>query len=466
MRTLEQLAGFAASFFPPYLKSTYLKALLAEPVPQTLAMAFGGSLIALTVGFLASLWIAARLPGASLVYGLFTLLRAIPDLTLAILCVIGVGIGPGAGMLALGLFYSAAIGKIYADLFRSADPEPVDALRATGAGSLAVFFFGPLQLRLKDVLSYGAYELESAMRASVIVGAVGGGGLGTEIVGTINATDFRRTSTLILLLVLLVAVIDQMAGWVKRKPALIWAIVPLGAFSIWFNFPEHFTLSHALRTYAGMFPPSLPSDAWPDLPRLLGETLYVAFGGTLIGGLAAVPLGFCAARTLASVWVSFPVRRFLELLRAIPEVIWGLLLVGALGVGPKIGLAALALHTAGALGRLYSESFENITLAPVHALQATGAPLISTAAFGFLPLGLPPIAAHTLFRLEWNMRAATIVGVIGAGGIGEALYNAQQLQFYPRMLAYLCMIAALVLAVDQLSAALRRRWRLLEASPS
>jgi phosphonate transport system permease protein len=194
----------------------------------------------------------------------------------------------------------------------------------------------------------------------------------------------------------------------------------------------------------------------------LYETLLVAFGGTLIAALAALPLGFCAARNLAPGLLSFPVRRLLEFLRAIPEVVWGLLLVGAIGVGPGIGLAALALHASGSLGRLYAESFENIALAPVHAVRATGAPAISTAAFAFLPLALPPVAAHTLFRLEWNMRAATIVGVIGAGGIGEALYNAQQLQFYPRMMAYLGITALLVLAVDQLSAALRRRWKLLE----
>src|SRR5271165_1455804 len=249
MHALQQLAAFLPAFFPPYLKWSYLKALLAEPVPQTLGMAFGGSLIAITVGLLASLWIAAKLPGGRAIYALFTLLRSIPDLTLAILCVIGVGIGPGAGMLALGLFYSAAIGKVYADLFRSADPEPIEALRAAGAGRLPVVLFGHLQLRMKDLLSYGAYEFESAMRASVIVGAVGGGGLGTEIVGTINATDFRRTTTLIILLVCLVAIIDQLAKWVKRKPVLIWCLLPLGAISIWLNFPAHFTLSHALSNF-------------------------------------------------------------------------------------------------------------------------------------------------------------------------------------------------------------------------
>jgi phosphonate transport system permease protein len=426
-------------------------------------MAFGGSLIALTVGLLASLYIAAQLPGSRVLYSAFTLLRSIPDLTLAILCVIGVGIGPGAGMLALGLFYSAAIGKVYADLFHSADPGPIEALRSTGAGRLPVVLFGHLPLRLKDLLSYGAYEFESTMRASVIVGAVGGGGLGTEIVGTINATDFRRTTTLILMLVFLVAAVDQIAHWVKRKPILLWGLLPLGVISIWMNFPEHFRLSHALTTYAGMFPPSLPLEAWAPLPRLLFETLLVAFGGTFFAALAAIPLGLCAARNLAPALLSFPVRRGLEFLRAIPEVVWGLLLVGAMGVGPQIGLAALALHATGALGRLYAESFENIPVAPVHAIASTGSPSISTAAFAFLPLALPAVAAHTLFRLEWNMRAATIVGVIGAGGIGEALYNAQQLQFYRQMTAYLGITTLLVLAVDRLSGALRRHWKLLEA---
>ena len=462
MHTVQQLAAFLAAFFPPYVKWSYLAALLAEPVPQTLGMAFGGSLIALTVGLVLSIWIAAELPGSRLVYAASTLLRSVPDLTLAILCVIGVGIGPGAGMVSLGLFYSAAIGKVYADLFRSADPEPIEALRSTGAGRLAVVLFGHLPLRLKDLLSYGAYEFESAMRASVIVGAVGGGGLGTEIVGTINATDFRRTTTLIIMLVLLVAIVDQIAHWVKRRPVLIWGLIPFGVISIWLNFPTHFTLSHAVTTYAGMFPPSLPRDVWPQLPRLLFETLLVAVGGTVFAAVAAVPLGLCAARNFAPRLLSIPVRRFLEFMRAIPEVVWGLLLVGALGVGPQIGLAALALHATGALGRLYAESFENIPLAAVDAVAATGAPRISVAAFAFAPLAMPALAAHTLFRLEWNMRAATIVGVIGAGGIGEALYNAQQLQFYTQMTAYLGIIVLLVLAVDQVSARLRHHWKLLE----
>ena len=135
-------------------------------------------------------------------------------------------------------------------------------------------------------------------------------------------------------------------------------------------------------------------------------------------------------------------RRLLEALRAIPELVWGLVLVSVIGTGPEAGIIALALHGTGSLGRLYAESFENIRTEPVHAIAATGARPLAVAGFAYLPLAVAPLAVHTLFRLEWNVRAATIVGVIGAGGIGEALYNAQQLFFYRQMAAYIVITAA------------------------
>jgi phosphonate transport system permease protein len=169
-------------FFPPYFSLHYLGA-LGTPIAETLEMAAGGIFIAILVGLLAGIWVGAALPGGRWVYRALSAVRSIPDLTMAIFCVVLVGIGPAAGTLALAVFYSAAIGKIFADLFVSAAKEPVEALRAVGAVRLAVAFYGLLPLRSKDVLSYGFYEFESAVRASVIVGAVGGGGIGTELVG-------------------------------------------------------------------------------------------------------------------------------------------------------------------------------------------------------------------------------------------------------------------------------------------
>ena len=140
-----------------------------------------------------------------------------------------------------------------------------------------------------------------------------------------------------------------------------------------------------------------------------------------------------------------------------PEVVWGLVLVTVAGVGPVAGTLALGLHSAGCLGRLFAESFENVRPAPVLAIASTGASPLAVASYATVPLALGPLGVHTLFRLEWNLRQATVVGMIGAGGIGQALFEAQQLFFYRQMIAYLLITWAIVLIVDRLSEWTRTR---------
>jgi phosphonate transport system permease protein len=461
MPALDPMLNLLRQFFPPDLSPHYLHAALT-PLGQTLAMAAGGIFIAVIVGLIAGIWVGAGLPGGRAVYAALASIRSIPDLTLAILCVVLVGIGPAAGMLALAIFYGAAIGKIFSDLFRSADRNAVDALRATGAARLSVAWFGLLPLRLKDVLSYGTFEFESAVRASVIVGAVGGGGIGTELVGSINALDFHRATTLILLLIALIALIDRLARVIKQHPASLLLVFPLTAVAAWHGRPEMVAFSHSITTFSKMIPPDLPQDAVQQLPKLLIETFEIALGGTFFAMLGALPLGLAAARNFTPAWVSGPVRRLLEGLRAVPEIVWGLLLVSVIGTGPEAGIVALALHGAGSLGRLYAESFENIRTEPVQAIAATGARPLAIAGFAYIPLALAPIAVHSLFRLEWNVRAATIVGVIGAGGIGQALFNAQQLFFYRQMTAYILVTWIIVAAVDYASGRFRTDLGLME----
>src|SRR5260370_13127393 len=149
---------------------------------------------------------------------------------------------------------------------------------------------------------------------------------------------------------------------------------------------------------------------------------------------------------------------------AIPDVIWGWLLVTTAVMGPGAGLLAIGLHSTGVFGKLYAESIENVEPEPVMALAATGGPRIAIAGFGLLPLAFPPMAVHTLFRFEWNMRAATVMGIIGAGGIGEALFNAQQLFFYEQMGAYVIVTWGLVMVMDLANSELRRRWKVTEGS--
>src|SRR5262245_6543575 len=207
MHWLGSVLAQLRQFIPPDLSLSYLWA-ERTPLLETVEIAAGAMLFALSIGLLLALIIGARLPGSGVLYSFLVALRSIPDLTLAILCVVIVGLGPGAGMLAIALYYGAAMGKVCGDLFLSADPGPVESLSATGATPFTIAFYGQLPLRLKDLLTYGAYDFECAMRAAVIVGAVGAGGIGTELVGTINNNDYRHVTTLILLLVLLIAVFD------------------------------------------------------------------------------------------------------------------------------------------------------------------------------------------------------------------------------------------------------------------
>ncbi|HLJ85340.1 MAG TPA: ABC transporter permease subunit [Candidatus Angelobacter sp.] len=464
MPGLESTLSTLRQFFPPEYSLQNLENVLT-PIFETLKIAAASMLLVVSGGLSIALYIGASLPASRILYALLTSVRAIPDLTLAIFCVMLLGLGPAAGILALTIFYTANMGKVFSDLFASADPGPVEALRATGANKLQVALFGLLPLRVKDLLTYGGYEFECATRASVIVGAVGAGGIGAELVSQIQNVDYHRVTTLVLLLIVLITLIDFVTRLAIRYPKLLFPILAFGVAALWGTRPQLFAFRHTLTTLGAMFPPILPRSDMIKVPALILETLEIAVGGTLVAMIFGVLLGLAAARNLTPWFIHVPIRRFLDSLRAVPEVAWGLILVGLSGLGPGIGVLALGLHSTGSLGKLFSESMENVPQEPVTAIASTGASPLKVALFAYLPLALPPIAVYSLFRLEWNMRTATIVGMIGAGGIGEALYNAQQLMFYQKMTAYLLITWLLIVITDAVNARLRYRWRFTEVAP-
>ena len=461
---MDRVFGLLASFFPPVLDPAYLLE-LGGPVLETLGLSFGAMLLAFAVSLPLGVYAGLRLPGSRGLLAVLSAIRAIPDLTLAILCVILLGVGPGAGLAALAIYYGAAVSKMFADILRTAPREPLQALAATGAQRLQVALFGLLPLKRADLLTYGAFEFESALRASVVVGAVGGGGIGTELVGSLAAFDFRRVTTQILVLVALVAGLDRAAGAIKRRP--IWALVlaPLGGLALALYAPRLLAIPHALQGGGEMFPPKLTAQGGAELPQRIWETIWMALAGTAGAVVVGLLAGAAGARSLAPAWLAFPVRRAMEFLRTVPEVVWGLVLIALVGVGPTAGAWALGLHSTGSLSRLFGDSLDNAPREPQLAIAGTGASAVAVGAYATLPLALGPIAAHALFRLEWNLRMATVLGLIGAGGVGQALYNAQQLFFYDQMLAYVIATWLLVALVDFASERLRQRFRLVQALP-
>jgi phosphonate transport system permease protein len=201
----------------------------------------------------------------------------------------------------------------------------------------------------------------------------------------------------------------------------------------------------------------------PDLavlrPALRGAlaTFEIAFLGTAVAAVMAVPLGFLSARNVVPSRVYYPVRVGLNVFRSIDTLVYALLFVAAVGLGPFPGVLAVVAYTTTSLAKLYSESLEGIEPGPVDAIRATGATRLQVLRFGVLPQVLPLFSSYVLYRLETNVRAATILGFVGAGGIGFYLQTYLRVLDYPAASTVLLVTVAMVMAVDFLSARIRAR---------
>ncbi len=197
--------------------------------------------------------------------------------------------------------------------------------------------------------------------------------------------------------------------------------------------------------------PDLAAWYW-NLPKwleLLGETLLIAYLGTLTGAIGAFALCFLASANLVrSPTVRFLARRFLEFCRTVPEIVFALIFVIAFGLGPMVGVFALAIHTVGALGKLFAEIVENIDGKPVEGLRACGASFVQVVRFAVVPQVLAGFASYTLLRFEVNVRAAGVMGFVGAGGIGMEFLVAIRNFYYPDISAILLLIIVTVMAID------------------
>lgn len=189
----------------------------------------------------------------------------------------------------------------------------------------------------------------------------------------------------------------------------------------------------------------------------LGETIQMAVLGTTLGALVSLPLGVLAARNLSPRWVALTARGLLNLVRTIPSVVWGLFFVAAVGLGAFSGVLALTCYTVGYLGKYYFETFETMDNAAAEALHTAGAGKFQVFQYAILPQALPLLTNYTLFILEYSIRAATILGVVGAGGIGYYLYVYLRNFDYQKAATLLVVLLLVVVVMDWLSSRLRDR---------
>lgn len=249
-----------------------------------------------------------------------------------------------------------------------------------------------------------------------------------------------------------------------RRPSrllVIVAVVVLGGFVV----SAHVTdlsvgavvagLPDLLGFVGHLFPPDL--SVLPAAGGLMAQTLAIAFAGTVLGVAMAVPLALLAARNVTRAWVRQVTRLGVNVVRAVPELMWALLFVTAVGLGPIAGALAIATATGAGLGRLFADIFEAADMSAWEAARASGARKAQAITWVLLPEQLPTMASYALLVLDANVRAASLLGLVGAGGIGLELTIRLRLFDYGKVSTILIVILVVVVALDQISSYLRRR---------
>jgi len=434
-------------------------------------------------------------------------LRAVPDLVWALLFVVAVGLGPLAGTLALAVSYTGVLGRVYAHLFEDVDPRALEALHASGATRAQVFLRAIWPQSAPSVTAYTLYSFECCVRAASVLGFIGAGGIGYEINVSMRLFEYGQVLTLIVTLVAIVAVTDNLSRILRRslranvatgsieallgqkaehflyrikpgKQVIVFAVL----IAIGWSFYATGFLNGAFgdsgigvrvgRFVAKMLPPNLELDFLRSLLLPLVQTIAISVIGTLIGIAIAAILAIPATSTLSlsesdaagrSSGISRAIHRavytitriVLNSLRSVPEIVWVLVCILAVGFGPFAGTLAIGLHTGGVLGKLYAETLEEVPVRPIEAMRAIGGRPLQLLMWAIWPQARPTIVSYTILRWEMNLRVSTILGLVGGGGLGQIIYNSVQLGFYSNLATTIALVYILVVTTDWISHRLR-----------
>ncbi|WP_422367534.1 phosphonate ABC transporter, permease protein PhnE [Pelagibius sp.] len=187
------------------------------------------------------------------------------------------------------------------------------------------------------------------------------------------------------------------------------------------------------------------------------ETVQIALWGTVLSILVGIPCALLSSNNIAPPWIVQPMRRLMDAARAINELVFAILFVAAVGLGPFAGVMALFIHNLGVISKLFSEAVEAIDPRPVEGIRATGASRLQQVIYGVIPQVMPLWSSYSLYRFETLVRSATVLGIVGAGGIGFTFYESFRSFQYDRASAVIIVVVVVVSIIDILSAQLRKR---------
>lgn len=512
---LARMGEWMAAFAAPDLDAEFL-ATVWDLTLQTLAAAIIGSVLAVVFGFLLamgasrSVTVGADVRGWPSLLGPMALicavcrllqdvLRAIPDFVWAVILVALIGLGPVTGALAIALNMTGILAKVYSELWDSVEGRGSEQVRATGAGRLAAFFYSTRPLAARSALTFTLMRVECAVRNAAVIGAVGGGGLGAEVLYQIQFGAWEKVSTLILFTLLLTLSVDLASNHLRRqwredpnhpRPGgarraigrsygALATVMVVAAWALWYMGERLAPLGEIisgeawgrLAFFERLLRPDLSGDLVLRALRSAIDPLAMATFGTLIGVVGAILLGYAHSHafqidstrfTGEAVgalqrffrWTLLVTSRLLAMtLRGIPEVMWVLLFIAFFGPGLVAGTLAIGLHSMGLLLRVFSESVDNL---PYRKFEqaATGSRLNCFATVA-APMCWRDWLTYSFFQFEANVRMAVVLGLVGVGGLGfHFSFNFEWFRF-EQASTYLLVMIGLTVIIDRLSRLLK-----------
>ena len=433
---------------------------------------------------------------------LIVLARAVPDLVLAIVFLRMFGLGAAAGILAMGVHSVGMIAKLYADAIEELDDGPRQSMESAGATRRQQIVSAIPQVLMPQLIATALHRFDINLRTSVLLGYVGVGGIGLAISDSLRVLDYQRGMALALIVLVLCIIIELISGalraaimqasgsrvtggtwvdrlfqggdadarevrltppWTTERIRRTGAMVLLGLLTVLalarvdVSWTQLFTgLTDAPATLGLFLPPSTGGALESLLTQLL-LTVQIALAATFLGAVLAVPVGVLAARNVvANRWVHGFFRVLIVVVRGIPELILAIVFVVISGLGAVAGTLALAVGAVGLLSKLIADSLEETDTEVQTALRAAGATEAQIFFSATVRQAAPAMVAHTLYLLDTNIRSATLLGVVGAGGIGFLLLNASRINQFDVVTMILLLMIGVVLIVEVLSMWLRR----------
>ena len=469
-----EMSRILSRMFPADL--SYLAKVL-PPLLDTLRMSLlgtaAGAGLALPLAGLCSPRASKHPRTAAFLRSLIHLLRAIPVLVVALLCSFVWGTGSFAGAFAIMLYSLGLLARMGWEAVEHEDLRPMEALCTAGCAFWRACLPQVLPSYLSDVL----YVLEANVRHAAILGYVGAGGLGILLNEKIAWREWSRVGTILLLLYLVVFAVESFSSWLRRlltgKSHLsrrgcrcLWCMAALALLWSAATITPPAVTAGGLTVFRGILSGLLHPDwslLWnftkKGVPYLCLETLAMTVAGTAIGAAVSVPIAMLGSRNISGPWWAGIWKLLLLALRTLPAIVTGLLFIRVTGPGSFAGLLTLAVLSVSMCCKLYIGALDAMDLRAVHALETMGCGRLAVLRRGVWPQAKGPMFSAALYRFDVNLREASVLGLVGAGGLGTPLLFAMNGYLWPQAAAYLVGLLALVLAAGAIADRARRRLR-------